>query len=59
MFFSRIKKYNTAYKREYRLKKKMSSFSSNTMTETQVEALQQRTINLTLKEQQSKKRPTG
>ena len=44
--------YNTAYKREYRAR--MSFFQNQNQTQTQTEALQNRVINLTLREQKEK-----
>ena len=49
---SKTKIYNTAYKREYRAR--MSFFQNQNQTQTQTEALQNRVINLTLREQKEK-----
>ena len=51
MRLSKTKIYNTSYQREYRAR---MSFQHQNQTETQTEALQNRVINLTLREQKEK-----
>ena len=51
---SKTKIYNTAYKREYRARMSFFQNQNQTQTQTQTEALQNRVINLTLREQKEK-----